>query len=495
MLEIHSKKVTDFYNKNTFLDINNINEVFVDILQKLIDNLNKSTESNEVHEMLRSVIKNIGSVQETINKNTEKEMNAISEIKEKIDLFLSNITEKLSNIIHNQRDTLITNMRDLLKSNHADSEKSILKAIKENNEAFNMQINSALNDNDLKILLLDEFKTINGNINSEISKLENIFKLNSNEEIFTKLSSIFHGKYNELDEKIKLRVESILMSSTANSESKYRELIEKLDKQSILVSFAEQQIKTNNNANIKGKIGENRLEPILSDIFPSASIINTAGKTACGDFIIERIDKEKTLIDTKDYETVVPNKEVDKLIRDCEKNNCNGILLSHHSGIAQCENFEIRRHNNKLIVFIHNCNYEAQKIKLAFDIIDHIEPFIQITETNDETISMDALKNFNKELQELVTSRCNLIELIKKNYNDTINAVNKIDLPVLSKFLGNKFANTGKLSYECDICKVYIGKNNRSLAAHKRKCIKIAKEAKIDENIMINTPVINKITE
>ena len=486
MLEIKSKKVIDFYNKNEFLDINNINEVFIDILQKLIDNLNKSAESNEVHEMLRSVIKNIGSVQETINKNNENEMIAIAEIKEKIDSFLSNITEKLSNIIHNQRDTLISTMRDLLKSNHSDSEKSILNAIKENNEAFYMQIQTAFKDNDLKNLLLEEFKAVNGTINSEIAKLEEIFKLNSNEEIFSMLSNIFDGKYNEFDQKIKVRIETILMSSTANSESKYRELIEKLDKQSVLVSFAEQQIKTNNNANIKGKIGENRLEPILSEIFPSASIINTAGKTACGDFIIERINKEKTLIDTKDYETVVPNKEVDKLIRDCEKNNCNGILLSHHSGIAQCENFEIRRHNNKLIIFIHNCNYEPQKIKLAFDIIDHIEPFIQITETNDETISTDTLKNFNKELQELVTSRSNLLELMKKNYNDTINAVNKIDLPILSKFLGNKFANTGKLSYECDICKVYIGKNNRSLAAHKRTCAKVYK-SNDNQNIIIDT--------
>jgi len=459
-------------------------------LQKLIDNLNKSSDTNEVQIMLRNLIQNVGSVHDTINKNNLNELNKINELKNIFSVSLQNIKESLSNIIHNQKDILISNMRDLLKSNHLDSEKSILNAIKENNQAFNMQIQNAFKENNLKSLFIDEFKNMNSTLTTEICKIEEKVSVNSHEHFFSELSGILDKKYTSFDDIIKIRIDSLHSNTSTNNESKYRELIEKIDKQSAIVSFAEQQLKINNNANIKGKVGENKLETILSDILPSASIINTAGKTACGDFIIERNSIEKILIDTKDYETVVPSKEVDKIIRDCEKNNCNGILISHNSGIAQCENFEIRQHGNNIIVFIHNCNYDGNKIKLAIDVIDHINPFIKNDEKNDDTISIETLKNFNKELQELVTSRSNLLELLKKNYNDSINAVNKLNLPTLSKYLGGKFANTGKLSYECDICKSYIGKNNRSLAAHKRKCIKIFNEKSEDStNIKINTDI------
>ena len=205
-----------------------------------------------------------------------------------------------------------------------------------------------------------------------------------------------------------------------------------------------------------------------------------------GDFIVERVDKSKILIDTKDYDTVVPIKEVDKIIRDVEKNNCHGILISQKTGIAQKNDFEINVHNHKILVFIHSANYDGHKIQLAFSIIDHLEPHVLAKNDEGETISSELLTLINKEYQELVRQKLNLIECVRKSQTDIIQQIQRIDLPALTKYLDKKFANTGKTGLGCDICNVFIGKNPKSLAAHRRRC-QVSKS-----NVVVETEINKK---
>ena len=155
-------------------------------------------------------------------------------------------------------------------------------------------------------------------------------------------------------------------------------------------------------------------------------------------------------------------------------NNCNALLLSQNSGIAQKNNFEINVHNNNIILYIHNAKYDPNKIALAVNIIDYLEPIILSQKNNSyqETISSELLSNINKEYQELVSQKLNLINLIKRNHSEVLKSLQKLDLPVLTGLLSQKFANTGKTGFTCNICNVFIGKNAKSLAAHQRKCVK-----------------------
>ena len=163
------------------------------------------------------------------------------------------------------------------------------------------------------------------------------------------------------------------------------------------------------------------------------------------------------------------------MIRDVEKQNFHGILISQNSGIAQKNDFEINVHDHKIIVFLHNVKYNSEKIKMAFNIIDHLEPYL-VNNTNDnneegeEVISNELLALINKEYQELVSQKLNLIQTIRKSQGDLILQVQKMDLPALTSYLDKKFANTGKTGLVCDVCNVFIGKNPKSLAAHKRRC-------------------------
>ena len=233
----------------------------------------------------------------------------------------------------------------------------------------------------------------------------------------------------------------------------------------------EQYFHNNNNSNIKGKRGENKLEPLLSQILPEANIINSSGSAESGDFMIERTNKPTVLIDTKDYNTSVPKKEVDKIIRDIERRKCCGILLSQNSGISLKYDFEINIHNNFVVVFLHNVQYNEEKISLAIQIIDMLFPVVQQNANLEhESISSEQLNIINKEFQDIISQKRKVIEQIEQHTKDIIKSISKIDMPTLSSLLTAKFSQSEKLNYVCDICNDYVGKNSRALAAHKRGC-------------------------
>ena len=62
--------------------------------------------------------------------------------------------------------------------------------------------------------------------------------------------------------------------------------------------------------------------------------------------------------------------------------------------------------------------------------------------------------------------------MLKNNNKILFSQIQKIDLPVLTNYLNQKFANTGKTAFHCENCNSFTGKNAKSLAAHQRKCTK-----------------------
>ena len=91
----------------------------------------------------------------------------------------------------------------------------------------------------------------------------------------------------------------------------------------------------------------------------------------------------------------VPLIEIDKFIRDVNEHNISGIMLSISSGIANKKNFQIDiTKNNNICIYIHNMNYDVEKLRLAIDIIDNLgsklkenKKSIAIAKLNNSTIS------------------------------------------------------------------------------------------------------------
>ena len=468
MLEITDPTVIEFYEQNKHLDINVMNLTFVNIMKNLTDNISNKLDSSQNSYMIKQLTENFNKLTNTVETNYLKHSKIIETIQTKLTDISKEIYNTISIMIRSQLDTIQNNLRETIKSNNGDSEKNILHFFSQQNEQFISRLESIVSKGDLRDNISNEIGKINSYISEETTKIIKTFETTDSNQIILKVNELVSNKYNELDTSIKSRLETYI-SSENNS---YVQLLSKLEPLTSSAEIVGDYFLKQSGSNTKGKAGEGKFEIILSEAFPTASIINTAGQTACGDFIVEQQEKTKILIDTKDYNTVVPVKEVEKFIRDIESNKCNGILVSQYSGIAQKDHFEINIHNNNVIIFIHNCNYSKELIITAFNIIQQLEPIITCSENQSETIPSDLLLDFNKEYQDLVSKKNNYMALIKRQRKEADAEFNKLDLPLMTEYLNSKFANTGKTAFKCEICNEWTGKNKMSLAAHQRKCKK-----------------------
>ena len=462
MYTLTNQRAISFYERHKNLDFNVVNEVFIDILEKLFDNISNQLDNGNSYSLMQELSQKVNLIHEQFSSQND----ILQEISVKIH-------QDISGLISSQQNSLTQLLRDTMKSNSSDSEKTLLSHISQNNELFLSKINSITDNQDIRTFFSSEISTLSEHINQETLKMTKSLEKNDNLSIISNINEIISTKYTDLDNLFKIRFDSLISSQTNTNSSMYSQILSKLDNTTGAIETVSTYFQKQSGSNSKGKQGEHKLELILSELYPSASIVNTSGSTASGDFIIERTDGGKILIDTKDYETCVPIKEVAKIVRDIELHKCNGILISQNSGIAQKQDFEINVHDNNIIVFIHNALYDPLKIKLAIDVIDHLEPIVtKNTEIKEDSIPSDILLSINNEFREFASQKINIINSLKKNHADTIKLLERIDLPCLTKFLETKYANTGKTGFSCDICGVFVGKNSKSLSAHQRKCKK-----------------------
>ena len=106
------------------------------------------------------------------------------------------------------------------------------------------------------------------------------------------------------------------------------------------------------NSSFKGQFGENQLETVLNQMFPSAEVLNTTGIKASCDFRINRNNLSSILIETKNYDRNVTLDEVKKFIRDIDEQKCHGIMLSQSldKSISGKKTFQIDFHKNYILV-------------------------------------------------------------------------------------------------------------------------------------------------
>ena len=171
----------------------------------------------------------------------------------------------------------------------------------------------------------------------------------------------------------------------------------------------------------KGKYGENNLFSVLTSLYPSAEVQDTTGMKASGDFILKRLDKAPVLIETKDYNHNINKDEIAKFIRDIDTQNMNGIFISQYSGITFKNNYHIDIHKGNVLIYIQNCEYNPDKIRVAIDMIDYLSLKIQDWNT-DETnnISKEILDDINQEYQTFISQR-DTLQITLKDFQKKMN--------------------------------------------------------------------------
>ena len=447
MFTLKNEKCIQFYKQNDHIDFDTINLIFVELLEKLLKNMSQTLDETYSKEALKSLLesnKQLTSKLEIVCESQKNTNSNITHIQNTVSELNSQITNNIYGKITDLRDTYIQELkRAITESNDA----SKLTALMETHNEQLLKKTSIL----LGEVIPKNQESHYNKLKIDILSLQSSFKADQNQDLFL--------------EKMKGQFSTFSGDLIHNVKEQFNESNPILNE---IKTYLERQKKST----LKGKSGEQKLEAILNDLFTSSTIINATGKTMCGDFIMQRQDKPTILFENKEYNTNLPNEEVKKFIRDVEHNQCHGIFLSQTSGISNKGNYQIEIHNNKILIYVHNVNYDETKIILATNVIDHLSPRLECENGAEEMVSSDVLFEINKEYQQFIHQKKILISTLKNHQKEVLKQISEFDFPQLTILLAGKYAQIESLQHKCDICKTYIGKNAKALAAHKRSCSK-----------------------
>jgi len=438
MLSTKNKTILEFYNKHKHLDFETMNIIFINLMENIMKDLANDVDSNKNNLLIKELTDKFNILDDNLNKSNEWQYEKLNALSEEICKENNSIMEKY-----------LTNMREMIIANNSTTQKDILTKISENYEKFNNEFNS------------------NSNIDSLLLEQKHSIKL--------ELENIFNERNKEINNNI------ILLNDSNKN---------------VINKLIDNEHKNKYCSSSKGKKGEEKLMPILTKEFPEAEIIDTHSIDHSGDFIIQHKNKPRILIDTKHYDSKnIPTGEVTKLMNDMEMQDCHGILISQKTGICRRTDTEIAIHNNKIIIFITQCEYDGYKIKTAVNTIEHLAETLNdlnknIDSDSDdnsyESISCDFLSELNKDYQIFLRDRNEIIKNTKKQQKELVSSLNKLTLTSLEKLLKSKFANTQNFGTVCEYCQK-ICVNKRGLTTHFRKCPKKPSNIKKNECIRIET--------
>ena len=477
LLSVNNEKIWNFYNTRKDLSFEQVNLLFIDLMSSLLPN-NADCITPKMSEQLVENIKNIQSqlvlVTETMkynhNDNIIKIAVKLSEFKrEYIDdvkmILNNNLSDNLAPLLREQNSIMIDKTQLLIN-----------EILPKNNEQFTKQLNAS-------------FQTLHTSITEDTNKFLNSTINPSN---LTSFITSLEQKFSQSESRIESNIKEI-----RESNDKIRDISQSQNNMSLLLNNNVSEIlKKMENSSSKGKFSENLVFSVLNKLFPNADVNSVGDKKETGDIMLSRGNNFSTiLIENKTYNCNVPTTEVEKFERDVEIQNCCGLFLSQTSGITYKSNFEINIHKNNVLLYIHDVNYDSDKIKLGIEIIDMIKSTMcQDDAGKTDTIDKDTLDDINKEFHAVFSQKDNLKRIMKDFNQKMLIQIDDIKLPKLEKYLSTRYTSSiGKMVCDCG----FIAKNQGSLASHKRGCV--AEKNKVKSSIELtvvkeqNDNIINTI--
>lgn len=325
---------------------------------------------------------------------------------------------------------------------------------------------------------LDTIKLQIDNISNQNIKNDLLKMFNEN---FTSLNNQFHSQTNSFDQiqssiskdfdNIKLYINNVLSTHQNNADKKsveyLSELIKSLSVNDKLSSIHDMISNLHNNltshSTIKGAISENILLHKLTSEFPDSSILESKHIPHSGDFIVERPEKTKFLIDIKNYNRNVPKDEITKFYHDIKLQKCSGILCSVKTGISCKKHFEIDIIDNKYItIFLHNFNYDTFMIRLASDIIDHMSCILSNHQNDLVTVSQNKFAEMKTEYDFFISSFQQHLSNIQQN----VKSLSNLQLTMLNQFFNSQLIQKVS-SKQTKINKITCEKCSKTFASDK----------------------------
>ena len=471
-ITLNNEKIWRFFKeRHPTLHIEDCMSLFIDLIEKLTENMNTTLHSS----MFMNLFENVKQLQTQLDgmSRAQSEQSTGLAIKlaeftrdyiEDVKLILStNVSDKIAPLIREQNSMLMDKTNILLND-----------ILPKSNDQLSKQLSGAIRDMQ-KTIVDDTHKYFSGSTVSPQSLQEFITTLD------TKLSSSLQMSQAQTEKRIDTSIREIKASSDANLG-----VIKELSSANQQVTCALTQsvsevLKKMENSSAKGKISENILFNTLVSLFPCAQIDSVGTTKETGDIIITRKDRPRILVENKNWDKNVVQEEVKKFLHDVEQQNCCGLFLAQNYGIANKEDFEINIHNGNVLVYIHQAKNDPDKIKVAISIIDHLkmrldEMSCDKSSLDVDTIGKERLDNINQEYQAFVAQKLTMIRYVRDFQTKLCKMIEDVRLPSLEEHLSSRYA-TSSSKYVCQFCETFQAKNQQALSAHHRGC---AKKKQID---------------
>ena len=456
---ITDETILTFYKENPELDLIAMNHIFIGILKKLSSNLS-TTLNATINSQILTVVTNL---QNEFNLNKTNIILQLNEIKkdyiEDIKTIITNNSllnnEKLNHLIEKNNDNLLTKTTLIVGD-----------IIPKSQEKNYLQIENCI-------------KTACSTISKDTTKLLEVS--NSDNSHFDNIVKNVELQLTSMITHIQQPIFNYIQSSEERTNNGIQNIQEKLNTSHNNTSQLTNEIsdflnKYKNNSSTKGNVSEAELYSVLQSIMPSDEIVKVNTDTATCDLKVIRMDKTKPsiLFENKDYARSVPTEEIKKFERDIQLQKIHGIFISHKSPITFKQPFHIDIISGLIHIYIPNAEYDANKIKIAIDIIDSLS--FKLTQINNLTnkeeyiVDKEDIEEIVNEYNTFASNKLIMIDTIKSVTKQLIDKMEDIQLPKLKKLfikLGN-IENDNE--YKCTICNCWSGKNKASLGAHMRNC-------------------------
>jgi hypothetical protein len=494
---LSNEKIWNFYNNHPNLNFEEANLIFIDIMNKLMYDASNSLNSNLASNLIAS-IKAIQTQVSSITENISREfVYKLSESKreyiEDIKVILTNnISERIAPLIREQNSIVLdkTNLliNDFLSKN---KDETIVKQVEDTMREIQSSISTETNKLLSETITQKTFTEFVANIESKFITNDQSSRalFNSTEQrLDTSIKDIKYSTENQLSYLKEISTSSHQVNSALNSN--ISEILKKME-----------------GSSTKGKMSENILFNILHSLYPCSQIDSVGTQKETGDIMIIRNNKPVILIENKNWNRNVAQDEVAKFIHDVENQNCCGLFLAQNHGIANKENFEININNGNVLLYVHEVNNDSEKIRIAISIIDHFKSKLDEIDNKSEidTISKDLLEDINKEYQNFISQKINMIKLIKDCNQKMLKQIDEFQIPTLDNYLSTRYAFAVS-KFICEYCQ-YNAKNHQAISAHQRGCVikrqhdlansnnSTDSNAISDSNIIIKAPKKDKKTK
>lgn len=459
-------RIIRYFNDNPELDPEDSFLFFIEFLDKIGNNIfDKMDTTNK--QMLTSIA-GLNDSYQSIKENLNKiNVDVVASVCSKMNSFKNDYIEDLKTII-----TTNTTMNN----------EKINFIVEKNNLQLLDRTNLLLND-----IIPKNTQGIYANMETHIRSFQQTLKdsLNYDTNVKDHINNL-ELKFNKMLQEIQHPIHSYIVNSEDRLNSNLLTIKDLAANNNKTQTTIQQEMSDFLNrykvSSTKGIMGESQLFMVLNKMFPTSCVNDMTGQKASGDFMLKRINKPAILIETKDYANNVPKEETDKFIRDVAQQKCNGIFLSQSSGISLKENYQIEFNKGTILVYIHNCDYAPERIKIAVDIIDNmslkfaeLEPTGEDADEDTNRISTAVLDEIYAEFQDFALKKDALITLLKESHKKIMSQTDEMRMPSLNKFLNTRYATTSSLDklknkYVCNMCENFSATSLKSLSAHKRGC-------------------------